>query len=1324
MKNNRRKQTIRIIRLAACALVSLCICSKYTYAAGGDAWIGGPGGSTTPGGGGGASCSDSTAYAQMDCFGWSWIFYQYVGGDAYKDYGVIKFTPTITKLNSTDNWYQIGTDEKNCAKLDGGTTGKVGFWHLGRNGRGSRDKYSSAIDDYFGFALGYADYSFNNYIERGKNSEWRYDIGWDRLGHSDTFSVGSLPDWAPEKVPGDSIKGTSKTVPEVVEWDPEGSHTIYRKINGTYRAMDRATEWSRSNGQAWTDMTKAWKRAYKEDYPDSRGTWPNIPAFCYGDGIDKHNKAYFTASTSVSGGGVLPPSASGSYTITFTHTIERTSGEDSENYEVSNNYQTNSGEKGIFTSSQVGAKKTVTHQYTGTLQPGESIMKCDWINYGTFYEDVTEKGRDNSAQKCATVSRPTSGYYGQINASVTKNGGTSVTVSPGSTITLDNNTDNGQYSISFSDIVYRANGDKTYKNGKEIPSDKAGGAVETYYTVWATDAGYAVRNAATNKLSPGGSQTVYTKTYTGTLRYGEEVEKCNYLWYVPVQITNKNANTPAINSPYCVKIKRPKKDCSIDSNMKYGYKDGENIGRVGVMNRSASNIFSFTSYSLQNNLISNEADVNTWAKPGDDIQFKHLACAGAFYVIESNPAIGSGSGTHYATEGKIVRDTNQTTRNNSANSDGYLFKNDVTVSPYKNPTNTSGADLTRISNSTPKPYATWTTGPSGNQKPSSGFLSSWSQAEMSLTSPSNGNYNGSSNSYRVCRTTSDGCKFGQQDVGGKISQTLSWNHFKFTNGSNNANASDYKTYFATASVSVPYNYALIPYVKNDLSKGVVYLGEKLSMQPGVLVRARTNNYVKNKSGTAQTYSTITKVTSIKVRVYNKTQGKDILTKSYSTRLNKDGDLNVKIQDYASFGGATNDIVAPIYDFSYNHVGDKICVEVSVTPSDSHNTNNWNAVYGAKADTGVNSTQWGLMESGTSTATRESCSTVAKRPTMSVESSNAYSATTKDNKAGFTTSLYTKTFGANGSGNEYIFGSWSEYGVFGRVNLTKHFVSGAAIAYKTTAINTSTRLNEVRANNDTSSLASGSVAGKTCTFMTQTFVNSVGTKCDTSSTIIGKSAADNFQKSILDRYGKSSYGVTHSDNTTFSASMAISSNRAEKDDKESNVAVRVNGNAALSGTPTITDGNRTIVYNIGGTLRITGNINDERDSTKTNLSDLTGVIIVAKNVWISSNVTYINATIVTRDGGEVNTCKYNGSTAIVAGTNLSADVCNSTLIFDAPVFTQRIILNRTAGADADVSSIRRAEIFNLNMANYLWSFNQMTHYSQAVTTYSRELPTRY
>ena len=79
--------------------------------------------------------------------------------------------------------------------------------------------------------------------------------------------------------------------------------------------------------------------------------------------------------------------------------------------------------------------------------------------------------------------------------------------------------------------------------------------------------------------------------------------------------------------------------------------------------------------------------------------------------------------------------------------------------------------------------------------------------------------------------------------------------------------------------------------------------------------------------------------------------------------------------------------------------------------------------------------------GNNRVTAVSCSTIAKKPTMSVESSNAYSATQ------FKTARYTRTIGSK----KINFGSWSEYGVFGRVLTDASanaslFASGAALGY--------------------------------------------------------------------------------------------------------------------------------------------------------------------------------------------------------------------------------------------------------------------------------------
>ena len=473
----------------------------------------------------------------------------------------------------------------------------------------------------------------------------------------------------------------------------------------------------------------------------------------------------------------------------------------------------------------------------------------------------------------------------------------------------------------------------------------------------------------------------------------------------------------------------------------------------------------------------------------------------------------------------------------------------------------------------------------------------------------------------------------------------------------------------------------------------------------------------------------------------------------SQRLNQDGNIFATAKADTTFtdGGQVKFIVP---DNGTNQVGDKICFELEIYPVDSHATGNGNSVYGASQSSGdvQSAHQYALME-GTGpfhSATSTSCFTLAKRPTMSVESSNAYSATKTDNKPGFTTDVYAKNY----NGKKFIFGSWSEYGVYGRVNTAdgKTFVSGAAIGYR---INNATGLgrNKTRPNNYDSgtNVATGITNGKTCMFMTQTFVNLVGNECKSSSTVIGSEAVTNYRDNIIDRYGTVGEGIDRikapKNNATNKynldiASANIESYRVEENNPNSIAAIYAPGNAVLSGTPQFaTNTNRTIVYNVRGTLEITRNINDERNAAKGNIGDLTGVIIIANRVWIASDVTYINATIITRDvdGAEINTCRFdsgsgqrmdigtgnekaNGDKSLI-GT-LNSDRCNKTLLFDGPVFTKRIILNRTAGAEVQDRSIERAEIFNLNMANYLWSFDQMTQYNQAVTTYSRELPTRY
>ena len=167
-------------------------------------------------------------------------------------------------------------------------------------------------------------------------------------------------------------------------------------------------------------------------------------------------------------------------------------------------------------------------------------------------------------------------------------------------------------------------------------------------------------------------------------------------------------------------------------------------------------------------------------------------------------------------------------------------------------------------------------------------------------------------------------------------------------------------------------------------------------------------------------------------------------------------------------------------------------------------------------------------------------------------------------------------------------------------------------------------------------------------------------------------------------------------------------------------------------------NWTYVYEISGTFVLDGDIkvgdirdggnNYKDDPILERLGNVRVPIISVNKLHLTNKVKRIDAIIL---ANEIDTCAYNtyydflnGNKINVGGDNLSANVCNNTVEFRAPVYTKKLILNRTAGGDSGTNTIKRAEIFNMNMASYLWSFNQMSRYSQAVTVEQKEQAPRY
>ncbi len=629
---------------------------------------------------------------------------------------------------------------------------------------------------------------------------------------------------------------------------------------------------------------------------------------------------------------------------------------------------------------------------------------------------------------------------------------------------------------------------------------------------------------------------------------------------------------------------------------------------------------------------------------------------------------------------------------------------------------------------------------------------------------------------------------------------------------------------------VPYNYELRPFVTNkgvsnnastDPVKDVAYNGSTVHMRVGVVTAPRMNQQMKaelieksidTKDGTdAQkkaaetnsTYATITKKTQVTVKrtlrdnngnpigyvkedgtiSSNEEDGKterngvrfngnsDILGAIYSGTLPDDNAIlknadNKQDQNFAAAQGRTNKKLESLSGDDYVLIipenaptGSRFCVSFSVYPFDSHDMDAGGNDDSAYID--------GATEGKSAKRSAESCVTVAKRPTISVEGGNAYSA------AGFKTSLYDK----NREGVTYKIGSWSEYGVFGKVNTTKTFVSGAAVGYSQNATNIG--VNAYRNVNENKDSTATKENSDICTFMTQTIGNA---ECrqSSSTTTIGGTSVSLYTSRIKDIYDKPSetdyineYNTTNptkdckkpTNGSEYNHPCLISkgvnpvtrdyyfvnlSSTATKTKKTNSIYTRYASKGSVVAQDinlkdTLGTANTLVLripegsdFVIGGNIKSVSNYNEQMHDA----SDARMAVIIAKNVLITGNVTDIDAIIIAET---VDTCYANTFEDFLnrhttrldnvtpaspqRDTPLTSSNCNKQLHFRGPVIAKNFILNRTYGADnANMTETggtsRRAEIFELSPYFHLWSATQVTRFSQAATTYMRELPVRY
>ena len=1015
-----------------------------------------------------------------------------------------------------------------------------------------------------------------------------------------------------------------------------------------------------------------------------------------------------------------------------------------------------------------------------TIGFGVSKNYCDSLTYNNYvgYNNTTnavDKTDATIGALCVKAYRNPAKFTGSISI---KNGTTEMN-------STDTYSTESISSLSFRGLFERIN--NTSGNGKKASYRNAkvyiqGSAGSPLWTIADGTTSVVLYEAASGSYKKSTSVLILTKSGTDLngwlgLNYGETVTVCASMEYAATFSNGSYQDWTPVGK--CVKLKRPEAKCFTSDNAGnydfginkgrdaarirvYGVRSsGSNVGGSWTLIPSANGSWGHTA-SYPNNYVMRTSIV---ARSDDRLRFDYEVCGGTHFPVVYNNVSNYNlrfevSGTR--TKGYASQDIGETikrytpTASNTGDSDlfkgsdgvmpihssnKFLFPSDITNlgSSYRNPvrlyTSKSGGTMQHNGSA----YYTDTTRNFLTADRKSGIPSSWSDStwnnlvsnnyfSFGASSPTSGyNYTydagltsaaSGNDGYYIRKEGNAGDN--NLDVGKTISQAISWNDVSYSNGAYQA-SNNIRT--AEAEVFIPFNYELRTNIAVPAS-GVAYVGDSVSFTPQVRVAKRPNRDIATTDSSVNTYATITKKTHYRVEAYIAGSGsRRLISSSDTKRFNSDG--NIDGTENSPENIAANITVEENFEGHAVVAGDKLCVDFTVWPMDSHNLygSSTNARQLAKGITTSMDDEFDDIASTTS-QTRTACVTIAKRPTMSVESSNVYS------KNGYKTTLYAKKFQKGGT--DYLFGSWSEYGVFGKVTKDNMIMaSGASLGYETT--NSSQKpINGTRANPAITAITGGAGTRSNaaynkptgdgyCRYMTQTFANN---NCNPSNNSIGGTSASMFSDRLKSDYGSIATKVSDFNSATVAAVPATTKGSSRT------IAVKNDG-GTISGIPNMNDVNgashlvvNTLVYDArnsygNANLNITGNIepngNYSSVSTMQGIADVKKVIIFADNVNIDKSVTHIDATIIAKS---LTTCS-----GYSVGGKLQE--CGNQLVFSSPVVvSDSLYLLRSYGAGSGNSSITRAEIFNLSPETYFWSFYEMSSRRQAVTTYQRELPARY
>lgn len=840
--------------------------------------------------------------------------------------------------------------------------------------------------------------------------------------------------------------------------------------------------------------------------------------------------------------------------LQFVHQMQRkTTANVQTRYKTSKSFTDNNfGVQSSYTNTSINVNNSWYNQKTSGSPNSVSISKsddgstfCQTLNFWRYvresvnWSDSGTYNTETTKSACVTLKRYKTTFTG--GTTVTVNG---TTYTNGQTVTITGDSVPTTVPVSFSHTVTRTQEDTPPSAPGEKTSSIAVSTSGTTGCRGSDPCGSARTSTETRALPRTGTAAQRSDTYTDSFNakiYPDQtITICQQMTYI-YRIWGSDRDTTTADK-VCVTLHMNKASCADGTTSQYGVHDGKNFGSMTIF----KNINNGTDTSNQSGVKdTGNHTIITWAKPGDNINFRHESCAAADLANQFN---NKNVTTSYTV---------------AANKAGYLFGKSIGTDPFTGTSVTIG-----------------TTNATAGTGPFNGGTYTKTYRSPSLNSGTmynceggyyDNNHKAKSNYYQItsdvaqtsslssgtakCNSYAKTVPSGSteyaigSDVGKTFQQKLEWTDLWIASDNVNSSHNGTKKASITGKVNVPYNYYIHPYasVGNGNVTQTVSPGGKLSANVYAPVMKRENVQV------GETYATHTKPTKVRVVSFilreglpknsvsyisssngtisgtlcdaAKTSGtvrscteqnsdtsanSYVLNASTKNQLDGTGDSESTSSMFASTSSTNNStILSRSGSFIKNvsvdvpesgtRVGDKICIAVAAWPSDSHNlgiakkVDNTDQSIALSSDAGSGA-KW--------VVSAPLCTTVAKNPTISVEGSQVTAAgdvKTSRNKY-----------------NGRYYDSWSEYGLLAG-GTVKNMASGAASAYisaQSLIVSSSTKYvkDEDNANRPTSN-AGTKVGSSVCLYTAQTYLS--GGACASPGGATSIATAENINN-ILDR----------------------------------------------------------------------------------------------------------------------------------------------------------------------------------------------------------------